>query len=525
MTKRVLSVILSLLIAVSVTVIGVSAEAVDPAPGAADPAAFNRAEKDFASTGVSLDDPIIAPRIVVTTENGNGTTLQKEDDYQNAAISITDTDGSVLSDNCSFKVRGNTTAMTFVTKKAYTFKFDKKKDVLGMGKAKKWALLANTFDPTMLRNYMGFELARHFELPYTSEHRFVELFVDGSYRGCYELAEPIQEGKERVNIDIESNDGKKDFLIEYEAQREEEDTTYFKVDGLRFIASEPEDPDEDQLAYITDTMTGIINTMKTGSREEIEAVIDVPSFVRFYLLNEYFKTMDFDMSSVFFFYQDGKLYAGPAWDYDMSTGNINDKLVSSRPKNTVKPDGILQNNKNLYKYIGSKDWFVDEVKKVYEDNYDYIIGISAENGLLDTWSTEYKALFDRNWTVWSPSRWWYNYQKQPLSTYQLNLDYLKNWLNERNAWLFDHFDLFSYEYLRGDADGNGRVDVLDATTIQRLLIGVAVPNNDGHISLRAAMRSEALSVIDATIIQRYLVSETDNPYEVNQKIKTKLREK
>ena len=51
------------------------------------------------------------PQIRVTTENGNGTTLQKADGYQNAAITITDTDGSMLSDSCLFKVRGNTTAL------------------------------------------------------------------------------------------------------------------------------------------------------------------------------------------------------------------------------------------------------------------------------------------------------------------------------------------------------------------------------------------------------------------------------
>ena len=70
------------------------------------------------------------PQIFVYTENGNGTELQKEDGYQNAKIFIKDTDGSMLTDDCTFKVRGNTTALSWVTKKAYNFKFSKKKDVL-----------------------------------------------------------------------------------------------------------------------------------------------------------------------------------------------------------------------------------------------------------------------------------------------------------------------------------------------------------------------------------------------------------
>ena len=82
------------------------------------------------------------PQIRVVTENGNGTTLQKEDDYVNAQITIKDTDGTELSDAVQFKVRGNTTALSWVTKKAFTFKFAKKKNVLGMGSGKKCQVCA-----------------------------------------------------------------------------------------------------------------------------------------------------------------------------------------------------------------------------------------------------------------------------------------------------------------------------------------------------------------------------------------------
>lgn len=229
-------------------------------------------DEETAQTGAGAFDgtELKIPQIKVVTENGNGTKLLKADGYVNAEISITDTDGSVLSDSVSFKVRGNTTAMDAIPKKAYTFKFAKKKDVLGLGSGKKWALIANAFDPTLLRNYIAFNIADELGLEYTSKRKFVEVWVDNSYRGCYILYEPVQEGKDRVDIDIESNDGKKDFLIEYEAQRVEDDVTYFTVEGLRFISSEPEEPDEDQLKYITDTMSDIIDTLKTVPKKRSE---------------------------------------------------------------------------------------------------------------------------------------------------------------------------------------------------------------------------------------------------------------
>lgn len=525
MTRRVLSILLSLLIAVSVMMTAAAAEAVEPAPAAALPVERDSTDRDLAATGVSLDDPIIVPRVVVTTENGNGTKLLKRDDYVNATISITDNEGFSLSDSCSFKVHGNTTAFDAIPKKAFTFKFAKKKDVLGMGKGKKWFLIANAYDPSLLRNYLAIDFARELGLEYTSEQRFVELWLDGSYRGCYTVYEPVQEGKDRVDIDIESNDGKKDFLIEYEQLANEEDKKYFTVDGLRFAVKEPDDTTDDQLKYVSGVMGDIVNVLKSGQKADAETVIDIPSFAKYYLLNEYMKNMDFDMSSVYYYYKDGKLYAGPAWDFDKSSGNTNPRIGAPRATETYKSDGIIQDCRTLYRYIGRQDWFVEEVKRVYENNYDYIKNIATDGGMLDELRNEYSELFARNFTVYNIGYACSNYQLPPLATYEDNYQYLRNWCNERNSWLFDYFDLFSYEYVRGDADGNGIVNLIDATMIQRALAHMEVTDDDGRMTLRAAVSQHALSVTDSTILQRYLASIGENTFEIDKLVKTKLREK
>ena len=412
------------------------------------------------------------PQIRVTTAEGNGLSLEKADGYVDASITIDAPNGSHMEDSVLFKVRGNTTAMVGIDKKAFTFKFSKKKDVLGMGKGKKWVLLANAFDPTLLRNYVANTFAHELDLAYTSNQQFVELWVDGSYRGCYGLYEPVNEGTDRVDIDIESNRGMKDFLIEYEAQRVEEDVTYFTVDKLRFIASEPEDPNEEQLGYITSTMQDIVNTLKTGTREQIEAKIDVESFAKYCFMNEYLKTFDFDMSSVFFYYKDGKLYAGPAWDYDLSAGNINDTLLSSRYKQAVPPTGMFANNKNIYIYLCDKEWFNAEVRSVYKEYYPFVSSIFADGGLMDSTYEEYREIFERNYSsgVWKVSRNWINIQKRALPTYEENYNFLKNWYQERNIWLTDNMDPFDVNhYYMGDCDADKKVTVIDATAIQKVL--------------------------------------------------------
>ena len=460
------------------------------------------------------------PQVFVYTANGNGTTLQKEDGYQQAQIFIKDTDGSMLSDACSIKVRGNTTALSWVTKKSFTFKFEKKKEVLGMGKGKKWALVANVFDPTLLRNMTVFTLAKELGLDYTSNFKAVEVWLDGSFRGCYVLFEPVQEGKERVDIDIESNDGKKDFLIEYEASRDEEGNTYFTTHDLRFLVSEPEEPDDEQLAYITNTMDDIITTIRSLDREAIAEKIDIGSFAKFYLLNEYAKTFDFTVSSVFFYYKDGKLYAGPPWDYDLSLGNTyppygTRATLGSQTYGWFCNRGYIYHN-NLYRYICQNDWFLGEVKKVYSQHYRAFENISANGGLLDTMRDAYSDVFDRNYSTagWRVSRFWINIMRQPDATYAGNYSYLKNWCEQRNAWIANEFDV---AFLRGDTDANMDVSVDDVTESQRCLAEFSDVDPE-RVFLRGDVDGDGkLTIMDVTAVQRFL-ADAGNVYGIGEKV-------
>ena len=470
------------------------------------------------SSGEAPDEPaetaaVEVPKIEVKTKDGNGTELQKADGYVDASITITDTDGTVLSGDISFKVRGNTTAMTTVKKKAFTFKFGKKTEVLGLGKGKKWALIANAFDPTLLRNLLVFNTANELEIPYTSSCKVVELWLDDSFRGCYVLFEPVQVASDRVDIDVKGNDGKKDFLIEYEAIREEEDVTYFKISGLRFISSEPEEPTEEQLAYITDTMTDIINTLKTGDEAKIGEKIDMSSFVKFYLMNEYFKTFDFNMSSVYFYYKDGKLYAGPPWDYDLSMGNSYAEL-SERCKQANSSQGMYA-DKNLYIYLAKKDWFKELVREEYIAHYDYFSSLHTDGGVLDTLRATYRDQIDRNYTDagWNVAKWWINIQRKPDKTYDENYAFVKNWLAERHEWFDEYLEPFEREYITGDADCDGAVTVPDATAIQKYLVGLSC---DAFDEIAADVDSNGLDVTDATKVQRYLVG-FDDGYGIGEK--------
>ncbi|MBQ9885476.1 MAG: CotH kinase family protein [Lachnospiraceae bacterium] len=374
------------------------------------------------------------PVIKVTTHDGNGCSLKKSDGYVSADIVITDVYGSEMKDSANFKVRGNTTALDWIDKKSYAIKFEEKKNILDMGSGKKWALLANAFDPTLLRNYIAFETAYELEIPYASEQRFVELWVDDSFRGSYMLYETVQKGSDRVDIDIKSDKGMKDFLIELDMKNEDEDETFFTIDEFKFRAAEPENPNDEQLNYIIDTMSGIIKALKSGHKDEVIKKLDMPSFTKYYLMNEYFKPFDFGVTSVYFYYKDGLLYAGPPWDYDLSMGNSNDEF-GGRFSAADATDGIFA-DKNLFSYLAKKTWFKKLVRDEFTAHKAFFSKLHTDGGILDTIYNTYSEEISRNYNDagWDISKWQLNIQRPPAKTYEENYNLLKGWLAERYMW-------------------------------------------------------------------------------------------
>ncbi len=69
-------------------------------------------------------------------------------------------------------------------------------------------------------------------------------------------------------------------------------------------------------------------------------------------------------------------------------------------------------------------------------------------------------------------------------------------------------------YIRGDADGDGIVTVVDATAIQRKLVELSVV----AFNERAAdIDGKGLDITDATMIQRFL-AELENPYLIGESV-------
>ena len=270
-----------------------------------------------------------------------------------ATAGITGTDGGTYDlapAAIEMKTRGNTTF--WPDKKPYQIKFDKKMDLFGMGKAKKWILLANYYDGTMIRTKVFFDLAKEIGMDDAPDSVFLDLYIDGDYRGVYQLTEKIEIGSSRIDLKDE-----KGVILEMEsAQRIGEETDpYFRTSltGKPFVYKDTvKSFDITDIYALMDInvirayIENYINTFESAiyaqdtDWDTISSMIDVDSFILYYFLNEYGEQVDCTYASTYF-YMDGEgdvLHCGPVWDFDRVCG-FNDPV----PKDTDYVKNITYN--------------------------------------------------------------------------------------------------------------------------------------------------------------------------------------
>lgn len=100
----------------------------------------------------------------------------------------------IVEDTCTFRLRGNT-SMDF-DKKPYRVKFSHKQKMPDCEyKAKKWTLIPNLDEKTLMRNVVGFEINKAVGLEYTPYCHSVDLIVNGEFRGSYQLCDQVEANK------------------------------------------------------------------------------------------------------------------------------------------------------------------------------------------------------------------------------------------------------------------------------------------------------------------------------------------
>ena len=180
------------------------------------------------------------PAVFLTTASGSLDYIHANKENKEAGTIKIVENGTVTLDSELKQIKGRGNSSWALEKKPYNIKFDKKTNLFGMGKAKKWCLLASHHDKSLLKNKIAYTLADRLGLDFVSKTQHIDLYANGEYLGNYIVAESVEIGENRVDIhDLASDteDANKGIDIETCSQ----DTTG-KGPGTKKWVNIPADP-------------------------------------------------------------------------------------------------------------------------------------------------------------------------------------------------------------------------------------------------------------------------------------------
>lgn len=282
---------------------------------------------------------------------------KKDTRYYGNTLTVTDGEEVTKYDNVELKGRGNSTWGQI--KKPYQIKLDEKADLLGLGRAKKWVLLANYFDVSFLRTDVAFKLEQMLGEKYALKGEFVELYVDQNYYGLYYLSHKVNISKDEMNL--------RDQLgVVMELDNLHYDTGGTTSNNGDYLVAK-DAVDEDKAAEASAGFMAAYNNLEKAVKARdfaaAQKYADVESFAIYYLLSEFTNNPDAYASS-FFMYKDGPLdviHAGPGWDFDFALANRG--WAEEPTPDFYDPEYLHGATDRVYgtKYLNENDELVDTV--------------------------------------------------------------------------------------------------------------------------------------------------------------------
>lgn len=218
------------------------------------------------------------PIIYINTENKAD--IVSKDDYLNATISIQNdiyTRSSILDlEETPVRIKGRGHSTWNLPKKPYKLKFDSKISLLSEPEDKEWVLLANYKDNSILRNAIAFFMGDTMTaLDWTPCSHFVELILNGVYKGTYQLSEQIKISNDRVNVTD------KGYLLEVDQlSKLEPDDVYFKTNKILLNIKDPDVENESEsYNWIKSYINNVENTLYSESfLDENQATLNLSTY-------------------------------------------------------------------------------------------------------------------------------------------------------------------------------------------------------------------------------------------------------
>ena len=321
----------------------------------------------------------------------------------------------------------------------YTMKFDKKADLMGMGAAKKWVLVTVHSDKTMMHNFMTQKFAKALGLRGTCDNEYIDVVVNGEYVGTYVLTEKIQIHKERIDLvddqgilfEIEMcyRHSCNRCVVLYENRSDRSRTIHLEL--LKYKDWDLDKLTRAQQSFLNDKLILMqqyfdlfAKCMQEDDWETLTRMMDVDSFVNWYLLNELTRNYDsaFVTSCYCFINEDNKVCMGPVWDFDTCYG-IQDSSYNSQHIQDAPWFGWLIRNCPEFVELVEKRW--TEIRQKDGLLYDFYTAIDA--------IAEYISVSEKMEHELYPTSELLNVP------FDEAVKYFKTWLKNRVVWMDAQF--------------------------------------------------------------------------------------
>lgn len=348
-----------------------------------------------------------------------------------------------------FRGRGNSTWN--MPKTPYRFKFEKKRELCGMKKAKSFALIANYLDPTLMRNAIAFKIAQMQGIKFSNHCIPVEVYLNGNYRGAYFLTEKIGIGGGSVDIDEE-----KGMLFELDSYYDEDYKFRYSwssgpTSAIKSIPVMVKDPDLGELEedlkdqgfvakdYFKQWQADMTNfcdaVTKRDKSESLQDVLDIESFANYLLVYVVTCNREIRHPKSTYLYKEGLgsdyvYHFGPAWDFDWAYTYDGYEGAVAYNRLLLDSDGDT-NGGTFFRTLAQNE----EVRKLFDEKWEKFYAETWPQ-ILD-YMEEYAAHIEPS-AINNGSKWTGASGIQSSYKFRKRYDTLREWLINRVEWINTH---------------------------------------------------------------------------------------
>ena len=318
--------------------------------------------------------------------------------------------------------------------------------------AKNWTLINNSGDKTLMRNLFAIDVSCRLGMAWTPEGRLVDVFFNGEYEGTYQLCDQVQVHEDRVALTkMEKTDNYGDFvtggyLIELDSYASGEPKWFtsstFRIPiTIKYPDSENITPYQE--AYIKNQWNAFERTVSSSNYADPEtgyaSMLDVPSFVQYFLVGEYSGNTDTYWSvNVWKERDDPRFHFGPVWDFDLAFENDNRTYPISSIGNTFialsSRSSAANGVRSLIPRIinTTKDLQCEEWSRARLDR-----GLSTEQmlHLVDSLAEKADVSQRLNFIRWPILSTYVHQNFQALGSYRAEVESMKSYISYRMDWM------------------------------------------------------------------------------------------